>query len=132
MSFAELEKILEEADASVKYCKICHLPFEPKRRSQILCGNPDCKQELRKQYNKEYQKNNADYKAKHRASNQAWRDKQRKKKYDLARYDELQAKWERMERFDKLIAEVGLHYGEYQMKKTLEMVEPIKLTLGDD
>lgn len=131
MKIEDIQAILEEADSGIKHCPYCGLPFSPRKANQKTCGDPACVEARHKEYIKEWyaRKSDSERKEYKRESVRKYRAKKKRTKIYEENLDKTDEHWKRKAEFDKIVAEHGAHYGEYQKQKILEKVPKIKTEL---
>lgn len=102
-----------------KVCKICGKEFES-LYARATCCSDECRKESSRIASREWNRRHSAELAK----------KQREKRAENRWFNSCFIKQEKEDRLSKIVKEHGSNYGEYQMKKTLEMVEPIDTDLS--
>lgn len=102
-----------------KICKICGKEFES-LYARATCCSDECRKESSRIASREWNRRHSAELAK----------KQRERRAEKNWFNSCFIKQEKEDRLAKIVKEHGSNYGEYQMKKTLEMVEPIDTDLS--
>lgn len=135
MNFDEMEKLLSELDGEYRYCRICHIPFKPYRSNQTICTSSECRRIRQKEYYLKYR--NSDDESKYirqerkKISNRKYMRKKRTLE-STTKKEQLYAKWRKQEQFNRLVAEYGDKWGEYQKTKLLKEIKPIETEIKNE
>lgn len=131
MKFEEISQTLREAGVSV--CPICGMPYKPYRKTQLTCGEKECRRVMNSRQTAERARRrlaeNPEEERKKRAeAAKKYRHKQKTSRMfeeQLERIKELTEHWE-----EKEDAIVGEDYGKRQMEQTLASLSKIDTSMN--
>lgn len=134
MNIEIIEQLIAE-ETGLKTCPICGMPYKAYHPRQKTCGEQECKRVWHNKYLQErkarlIEEDPDEFRKYRREAMRKYRAKQKALKKRDEQLQELEERWDRVDEFDKRMAEYGLDYGKNQAEKVLANLPKVNTEIG--